>query len=236
MSRSDAPPATRVFPGSPTPTDIESSLVRPRTGHDGRPWVNVCMVSSLDGAISVGGRSGDLGNANDTAVLHGIRRLADATIVGAGTIRAEGYGRPERPDQRICVVTASGDVDLSGPVFESGAGILVTTDDMDRDDLDGIDVVRAGTGHVDLAAALHELTNRWPSIHHVQAEGGSRLNGSLLDADLVDELDLTLSPMLVGGDAARILTSGHEAVRHMRLEQLVVDEGGFTFGRWVRDR
>ncbi len=94
MSRDHAPPATRLLPGPPEAVEIAETLVRERPRRDDRPWVNVCMVSSLDGTIAVDGNSGRLGNANDTGVLHGLRRLADAVLVGAGTVRIEGYHEP----------------------------------------------------------------------------------------------------------------------------------------------
>ncbi len=232
MSRDHAPPATRLLPGPTASVAIGDTLARGRPHQGDRPWVNLCMVSSLDGTIAVGGNSSRLGNANDTDVLHGLRRLADAVLVGAGTVRAEGYHAPAKPGQRVAVVTASGNVDLSQTLFTSGAGLLITTEGLDIDT--DVEIIRAGRDHVDLAGALAELAARWPRITHVQAEGGPGLNGSLLDADLVDELDLTISPMLVGGDGKRMVTGAPEAVRRMRLEQLVTDEGGYLFGRWVR--
>lgn len=236
MSRDHAPPATRILPGPPHPIEIADSLLRDRPRQGRRPWVNLCMVSSLDGSIVVDGDSGSLGNANDTGVLHGLRKLADAVLVGAGTVRAEGYHEPSKSGQRVAVVTASGNVDLSRPLFTSGAGLLVTTEhtelgpDIDPD----IEVIRAGHDDVDLAGALAELAARWPHIAHVQAEGGPALNGSLLGLDLIDELDLTISPMLVGGGGARLITRAPETIRGMQLEQLVADEGGYLFGRWIR--
>lgn len=240
MSRDHAPPATRILPGPPEPIEIADTLRRERTRRKGRPWLNLCMVSSLDGSIAVDGSSGSLGNANDTGVLHGLRSLADAVLVGAGTVRIEGYHEPAKAGQRVAVVTASGNVDLSRPLFTSGAGVLVTTEDADFDpghhaDIDAdIEVIRAGREQVDLRAALEELAARWPDIDHVQAEGGPGLNGSLLELDLIDELDLTISPMLVGGDGARMITRAHETMRTMHLEQLVTDEDGYLFGRWIR--
>ena len=67
-----------------------------------------------------------------------------------------------------------------------------------------------------------------------QAEGGAGLNASLLDADLIDELDLTWSPHLVGGGGPRIADGAGEALRRYTLAHLLADDEGFVFSRWTR--
>ena len=71
----------------------------------GRPWVGLCMVASIDGSTVVGGNSAGLSSDTDTAVLGRLRRLADVIVVGAGTVRDEGYGAPRKPGQRVGVIT-----------------------------------------------------------------------------------------------------------------------------------
>src|SRR5215218_500940 len=98
-------------------------VARPRP--DGRPWLEVCMVASVDGSTVVDQRSAALSSEADRAVLAALRRLADLIIVGAGTVRIEGYGPPKKPGQRLGVVSRRGDLDLSTPLFTSGAGFLI---------------------------------------------------------------------------------------------------------------
>ena len=90
-----------------------------------RPWLGLCMVSSLDGTTVVEGNSRALSSDADLAVLLGLRRLADMMLVGAATVRIEGYGPPSKPGQRVGVVSRSGDLDYSSELFTSGAGFVI---------------------------------------------------------------------------------------------------------------
>ena len=197
-----------------------------------RPWVSLCMIASLDGAIVVDGRSGPLGNATDREVLLSLREVADVVLVGAGTARGEGYGPPGKPGLRVGVVTNSGRVDLSRPLFTSGAGFLIAPESADIDST--VDVLRAGTDQVDLALALARLASVVPDVRVVQAEGGPTLNAGLLAADAVDELDLTVSPRLVGGDSPRVVHGAPDVDARFELAHLLADGEGFVFGRWLR--
>jgi riboflavin biosynthesis pyrimidine reductase len=201
---------------------------RPRPAD--RPWVGLCMIASLDGTTVVDGRSGGLGNATDTSVLGALRRAADVVLVGASTVRAEGYGPPRQRSLRIGVVTAQG-VPTDTPLFTSGAGFLVVPED--GPDVPGVDVVRAGRGTVDLALALRRLGDVVAPPDFVQCEGGSRLNGALLASGCVDELDLTISPVLAGGDGHRVTTGARPTFERFELAHLGTEDG-FLYGRWVR--
>ncbi len=90
-----------------------------------RPWIELCMVASLDGSTVVAGRSRGLSNPNDSELVLTLRDLADVIVVGAGTARAEGYGPPRKAGQRVGVVSNSGRVDPSSALFASGAGFLI---------------------------------------------------------------------------------------------------------------
>jgi 5-amino-6-(5-phosphoribosylamino)uracil reductase len=183
------------------------------------------MVASLDGTTVVDHRSEGLSSAVDKELLSTLRSIADLIIVGAGTVRAEGYGPPRKPGQRIGVVSHSGNVDASLPLFASGAGFLIVPEDAPPQ---RVDTVRAGIGALDLPAAVAQL-----DADFVQAEGGPGLNGSLLDADLIDELNLTISPQLAGGDGPRL--TSHAAAVSRRLELAhVLEDDGFLFTRYVR--
>ena len=185
------------------------------------------MVSSIDGTTVVDGNSRALSSKTDQEVLLTLRDLADVLIVGAATVRIEGYGPPRKRGQRVGVVSRRGDVDATSPLFTSGAGFLILPDDAPATSVESI---RAGTGEVDLAAALGKI-----DADFVQAEGGAVLNGALSAADVIDELNLTISPLLAGGDGPRVTSGNAQLSRRMRLAH-VLEEDGFLFTRYVRAR
>jgi len=223
-------PAVEITPGAAydAPRPPQSGAAGPR------PWVSLCMIASLDGAVVVDGRSGPLGNATDREVLLSLRELADVVLVGAGTARGEGYGPPGKRGLRVGVVTNSGALDLSRPLFTSGAGFLIVPDAADVDD-SAVDVVRAGSERVDVALALTRLGSIVPGVRIVQAEGGPTLNAALLAADAVDELNLTISPRMVGGDSPRVVHDAAALDARFTLAHLLADDERFVFGRWVRE-
>jgi riboflavin biosynthesis pyrimidine reductase len=133
-------------------------------------------------------------------------------------------------------VSARGSVDTGSELFTSGSGFLVLPEDGPPTPA-GIDVVRAGRGAVDLAAALRRLDTVVPDVAFVQVEGGAHLNGALLDAGCLDELDLSSAPALVGGASGRMVAGAAESLRSFRLVHVLVDDDGYLFTRWLhRDR
>lgn len=223
----------RVFPDSAA-TTIADSYAQPLDRRTDAPWVGLCMVSSIDGSTVVDGRSSELSSTNDMAVLHGLRSIADVILVGAGTVRGEGYGPPETPGQRVGVVTGSGRVDTTLPLFTSGAGFIITTDDAEL--AGDVDVLRAGRHTVDLSVVIGRLGEIHPSPTFVQAEGGASFNGALLDADLIDEINLTTSPLCAGGSGPRLTTGAADHTARYELAQMVIDDQTFVFSRWLRKR
>ncbi|MBA3604954.1 MAG: dihydrofolate reductase family protein [Actinomycetota bacterium] len=229
----------RVLPepaGSTNPDELAAGTRR-RIGP--RPWVGLCMVVSLDGTTVVDGRSGGLSTANDAALLGALRRAADVVLVGAGTVRGEGYGRPKRRGLRIGVVTATGAVDVTSDLFESGSGFLVMPEDgppAPPGRRRAVDIVRAGTGRVDVALALARLDQVMAPPVFAQVEGGPRLNATLLDAGCVDELNLTISPVLAGGRGPRLTAGADAALVGYDLVHLATDDESFLYGRWHRRR
>ncbi|MEO6123381.1 MAG: dihydrofolate reductase family protein, partial [Ilumatobacteraceae bacterium] len=218
----------RLFPLPAGPTTIAEAygVQRPQP-ESGRPWVGLCMVASIDGSTVLDGASAGLSSDVDRQVMLTLRSIADMIIVGAGTVRAEGYGPPRKTGQRIGVVTRTGKVDLHLPLFTSGAGFLIMADDSPELP---VDTVRAGTGEIDLAVALTRLPG---SPRFVQAEGGASLNGSLAASDLLDEINITTSPMVVGGAGSRATTHAPALSHRYSLAHLIADDN-FLFSRYVR--
>jgi riboflavin biosynthesis pyrimidine reductase len=194
--------------------------------HD-RPWVGLCMVSSLDGSTVVEQRSAGLSSPADVEVLHTLRAIADVIVVGAATVRIEGYHAPAKRGQRVGVVSRSGRVDTTTELFTSGSGFLIVPEDAPPA---SVPTIRAGVGTLDLPAALAQL-----DAEFVQCEGGATLNAAMFAADLIDELNLTISPLVAGGTGPRV-TAGAPDLAHRFDVAHVLEDDGFLFTRYVRRR
>ena len=224
----------RLSPDGPARTTVAEAygapLSDPAEHHQrtGRPYVALTMIASLDGSTAIDRESTPLPNDTDAAVLRQARSLADVILIGAATVRIGGYSKASRPGQRIAVVSSSLDLDLDAAPFATGDGFLVTTNDAAVPP--GIDVVRAGSRRVDIGRAIEGLGAR--GFDHVSAEGGSRLNGAVLDAGAPDELNLTLSPRLVGGDGPRLTRGAAISDHRLELAAMFVDDDSFVFSRW----
>ena len=223
----------------------------------GVPWVRANMVASLDGAATLLGRSGGLSGEADRQVFAMLRAITDVILVGAGTARAEGYApvRPESegvrwawlregrtPSPPIAVVTGRLDLDLDSPLLtdapEHARTIVITTASAPAARLEAAartaDVVVAGEMRVDLAAAVAALAGRGHRC--ILAEGGPHLLSQLAAAGQLNELCLTVSPLLAGPGAGRIvqgaaLSDGTPAPR-LTLGHVLTDEG-YLFCRYV---
>ncbi len=236
--RRPAAPGARV-----TASDLADLYAFPR----GRRWLRANFVATLDGsATGADGRSGTINTPPDNRVFALQRDLADAVLVGAGTVRAEGYERV-RPSRRRRVPPALVVVSLSGRVPEGlrtptegrGGGLFVTCAAAGvrriaraRSVLGSDAVVLAGDREVDLPAAVDGLAAL--GLRHLLCEGGPSLFSSALAAGVVDELALTLAPTLVGGEAHRI-TAGPalRAPQGVALTpRLLVEEAGTVLGLW----
>ncbi|GAA2045788.1 pyrimidine reductase family protein [Agromyces tropicus] len=214
-------------------------------------FCRVNMVESLDGAATLGGRSGGLGDAEDQRLMSVLRSHADVVLVGSGTVRAEGYGgagvvdadaawrasRGRDPQPRFAIVSSRLGLEPRHPFFADATArpIVVTSEASPpgaRSALEEVaDVVVAGDRRVDLVAALAELARR--GMRSILSEGGPGLLGALAEADLVDELCVTLSPTLVAGSAGRIATSAEEVGTPMRLVHAIPGER-MLFLRYAR--
>ncbi len=179
----------------------------------GAPWVRVNFVSSADGAASVDGTSGGLGSDADKQVFGVLRQLAEVVLVGAGTVRAENYRGARRPTRGrdtpppIAVVTGSADLDPTSALFTDTRvpPIVLTLATAPQQRRERLAAAGADVAVLDSLAAdalLGELARR--GLHRVLCEGGPSLFGDLVAADAVDELCLTVAPVLAGGAAGRI--------------------------------
>lgn len=211
-----------------------------------RPWVRTNFVTTLDGAATgTDGKSGTLGGEADTRVFALLRSLADVIVVGAGTARAEGYADFEVDTElrtRLglspvpTMVLVSRSLGIPPALIAPGTAV-VTTSDAQPEALatlrESVEVIAAGEGQIDWAAVLNAFAERgW---RRVLCEGGPSLHGELVKLDLVDELCLTIAPILAAGDAPRI-AHGHDAVhRTMTLSHAIEGDGGLLT-RWVRAR
>lgn len=217
-----------------------------------RPWVLLNMVASVDGAIALDGRSGGLSSAEDKAVFQTLRAVADVVLVGAGTVRAENYGpvrldhdevvrrqaqgRPARP--LLAVVSGRLALDPGARLFgdPTARPLLLTGSHTGpgqwRVFAEVAEIAQVGHTRVEPRLALRALHERGAQV--VVCEGGPTLNGELLGAGLVDEVCLTVAPLLVGGDSPRVAAGKPlPEPTGMALDR-VLESAGWLFLRYVR--
>jgi riboflavin biosynthesis pyrimidine reductase len=210
----------RLHPTDPRPPHEWLSAVRPQErAPQERPFVFLNMVASVDGRGAIGGRTQALGSETDTLLLAELRTLADAVLIGSGTLRAESYGRlvgdPERVARRAAtgrpatppavLLSRSFDLPWDAGLFAAPDQPVLIYTEADAEPpatAAPLEVVRFA--ECPPATALGDLRAR--GVRALLCEGGPTLNGALLAAGLVDELFLTLSPLLAGNaDAPRIV-------------------------------
>jgi riboflavin biosynthesis pyrimidine reductase len=215
-------------------------------------WVRANFISTLDGAAAGDdGRSSSINTGVDRDVFRLLRALCDVILVGAGTARVEGYrratvrapwsylrhGRPAHPT--MAVVSRSADIPpmLSQARESSGEVLLVTCRragaeaiDLARETLGEDQVIVEGEETVDLAAAMGSLVVR--GLPRILCEGGPHLMGDLAAAGCLDELCLSIAPLLVGADHPRI-TAGPALTANL-VPRLLIESEGTLIGRWVR--
>lgn len=214
-------------------------------------WLFVNMVSSLDGATAARGEATPLADEDDRGLFMAMRAACDAVLVGAETVRAEDYG-PVRlsaraqsiriaaglaPIPRLVIVSRSLRFEPAARVFGDSdhKPIILTGSDAPahrRQALDGrAQVIVAGEVGVDPERALDVLAELGYGV--VLCEGGPTLNAALVELDLVDEIDLTVSPTIAGGASSRIVDGATETLRPYRLERLMLGQK-MLFLRYLR--
>lgn len=187
------------------------------------------MVMSIDGSTVVEGKSTLLSNPSDRDVLIALRSAADTIVVGAGTVRQDMYDVPSKKGLRVGVVTRTGSMNLDTDLFKSGAGFLIMPEDTKAPVTKvEIEIVRAGQGSVDLTKAMSLLPGSF-----IQLEGGALLNASMFAANLVDEINLTISPMVTGADSPRLANGAPPLHSDYQVAHILEDEG-YLFIRYLR--
>jgi riboflavin-specific deaminase-like protein len=188
-----------------------------------RPFVLLNMVTTVDGRATVAGRSGAIGGAGDKAMFGELRCICDAVLIGTGTLRAERYGRLVRDPERRARRAAAGladdpvavlfsrtlDLPWDAPLFgvPEQKVIVACREDAPDPPATGATVTLVRLADPSLAGLLRALRNSF-GVRSVLCEGGPTLNGVLLGEGLLDELFLTLGPMLAGDSAALGLLEG----------------------------
>jgi len=250
----------QLLPDPADEVDVARRYGAARPVLDGRPWVVGLMAATADGAAAVEDRSGAIGGAGDPEVFRAVRAVADAVVVGAGTATAEGYGPVRTPPELVPARVARDQAPHPQAVLVSGRlslgpdlRLLTEADATTPRPLvahapgapaaaaralapvaDLLPVAGGPDAGIDPQALLAELAGRGHRI--VVLEGGPTLNGAFVAADLLDELCLTLDPMVAGGRAPRIVAgSGRGHVRAWRPAHLLEHEG-VLFWRLLRDR
>jgi len=198
------------------------------------------MIESADGRATLGGHTQAISSDTDRALFHALRAQVDAVMVGTATIAIERYGplarRPEVRERRAALglaetplcVTASRSMELpvDAPLFQDPDSHWIVLTNSDREPPPcncRLTVERLPGPELDLRAGAARLRER----HGVRAmllEGGPTILAAMLDAELVDELFLSLSPLLVGGDEPSLL-EGTSLGRPQPLRLVSVLEG-----------
>ncbi|MEQ4305717.1 pyrimidine reductase family protein [Plantactinospora sp. B6F1] len=240
---------TRLWPDpAATPLD-EPALIAlyPRLA---RPHLRVNFVASVDGAVELDGHSAGLSSAPDKRVFGLLRMACDGLLVGAGTLRHEAYHSLRLDERRrawrrehglaeyptLVVVSRALNLDPESAAFADAPvrPVVLTTERAEAPAglADVAELLRHGEEQVDLAAGLAELHHRGHG--QVLCEGGPHLFGSLTAAGLVDEVCLTVAPMLAGPGAGRITAGPTTAPRGMSLRH-VLAAGDELLLRYARD-
>ena len=208
-----------LFPETGVVADLLGLVMGPGRVAPGRPWVMLNMVASIDGATTVGERSTGLGDEDDLAMFKALRAVPDVILVGAGTVRAEDYG-PVRLDNerierrralgkadmpRLAVVSGRLDLDPGARLFSKTnlPPLILTGPEADRDR-------RLSLESVAEVVVLENLNMETVMGHLSEAqvilcEGGPSLNAQLAAAGMIDEMNLTVAPLLVGSASKRIV-------------------------------
>ena len=232
---------TPVFPLAGPPIDLESAAARDKIRELYRPpvddWVRLNLIGSASGsAVGSDGTSETLTNAIDRVILNVIRSLSDVVVVGAASVRAEGYHVPS--NGALAVVTRTGDFSQSRIKNTGNGGTLLilcpaAVVDTARTTIGLPDVTIVPVPDSGGSLSAHSIIDalRGQGYRTIVAEGGPAIATGLVLGGVVDELCLTMSPVLNGGSHPLFGSSRFDDIR-INLNQLLADEAGYTYARW----
>lgn len=199
----------------------------------GRPYTVANFVSSVDGRATIGGRSAPLSNPSDRALFHSLRESVDAVMAGTNTLRVERYGRLIKdpaarrrradrglaPEPLAVVASRTGQVPYEIPLFSEPEARIVefTGGTAPRPVAAQRELVSLSPEQAGLREVMKRLRTEW-SVRTLLCEGGPTLFGALVAEDLIDELFLTVSPVLVGGETNPAILAGPPLPKPGRLE------------------
>jgi len=233
---------TRIHPASAVETiDLDDPQSRDRLLDLYRPpverWLRLNLITSVSG--SAGGSDGTsetLTNPADRRLLGVIRELADVVLIGAESLRREGYLLPSR--SRLAVVTGSGDLDghRLAPEIETGRMLVLCPESAVpavRASLGGRSVEIVVVADVGGRLAIADIVDALHRRGHLSivCEGGPRLAAQLVADRLVDEVCLSTSPT-IGGTSLPLLVGAEVQTQSLELSQLLVDGASGLYARW----
>ncbi len=235
-------PVRRLLP-EPAETTVAEQLAGldlEDLAHPDRPYLVLNFATTIDGRAAISGRSGPIGSETDTEMLERLRTRVDAVMIGAGTMRAERYGRiVSDPDLRAyrertglahdplaVIVSNRMELPWDAGLFTDGGGrvvVFTASEEEPPETATPVTVVRHPDG-VELDRALGWLLAE-RGIRSVLCEGGPTLHGRLREGGLADELFLTIAPKIAGGEGPRILEGALPDVERVELAWLLESEG-----------
>ena len=232
----------RLLPDEAETTVVEqlAQLELKELAHDDRPYLILNFATTLDGRAAIAGRSGPIGSDTDTEMMQRLRTRVDAVMIGAGTMRAERYGRMvsdpqfrayrERTglahDPLGVIVSNRLELPWDAGLFTDGGGrvvIFTASAEEPPKTATRVTLVRHPDG-VELDRALAWLLKE-RGIRSVLCEGGPTLHGRLREGGLADELFLTIAPKIAGGEAPRVLEGALPDVDVVELAWLLESDG-----------
>lgn len=232
----------RLLPQPPALVDLEAEDAAAELAELYRPpvdrWLRLNLIASLSGnATGPDGISDGLTNRTDRRILGAIRRLADVVLVGASSVRKEGYFLPKTAP--LAILTSSGD--LSGhriPEDVAAGRVIILCPETANEALGAslgnrpvtvITLPGPRIAPAEAITALHQL-----GYESIVCEGGPSLAAQLVDAGLVDELCLSTSPILTATDTP--VLPGLSRSSRLTLHQMLVDDEGTLYARWMLER
>jgi riboflavin-specific deaminase-like protein len=235
-------PVRRLLPDEAETTVAEqlAELDLKELAHPDRPYLVLNFATTLDGRAAISGRSGAIGSDTDTEMLQRLRTRVDAVMIGAGTMRAERYGRMvSDPDFRAyrertglahdplgVIVSNRLELPWDAGLFTDGDSevvVFTASEEEPPETATPVTVVRHPEG-VELEMALEWLLAE-REIKSILCEGGPTLHGRLREGGLADELFLTIAPKIAGGEGPRILEGALPDIDQVELAWLLESKG-----------